>query len=154
MTPIAIGIAQCQRNQGGAGIDGRLEQRGMKAPDGQAVAGGALGIDANDGTGLQRRHDGGIHMPRGAAPAAFDEQRSDASAQPAHQRPLANLRLGDKNGRMAGQHDEDVQPGNVIGDQHAHRRQRIGMVGGVHANGQDGQQLARPAPHFAALSRR
>ena len=43
-----------------AGVDGRLEQRGVKAPQSLPVTGRALGINADHGAFLQCGDDGGI----------------------------------------------------------------------------------------------
>jgi len=56
------------------------------------------------------------------AAAPPQEHRVVGAGQPAHQRPMPDVVLGHEGGRQGGVDHEDVQPGNMVGHQHAARR--------------------------------
>ena len=85
----------------------------------------------------------GAHR-RGAL-AALYVQSANQRAQPAHDRPAADFRLGDES-RGEGRVDhEDVEPGNVIEREHAALGELFRCVLLAHRHRQDREQRSRPA---------
>jgi hypothetical protein len=75
-------------------------------------------------------------------PAAGNENGAGAVAKPAYQRPVANVGFGDEAARTAGIDGEDVQPGNMIGDNQG-RTVRSRTLH-YQPDAADGKQPARP----------
>jgi len=118
----------------------------MKRPQPCAVAGGPFG---------KHRHaialpEGIDHFPTGArrvmAPRSFDEQGSYLHRQPADHRPGAHLGLGNKTHRADRIEQVNIQPGNMVGDEHHARRRRIRHFAlDAEPDVEDGEHAYRPA---------
>jgi len=65
----------------------------------------------------QNRRDLPVDNPRMSAAAAAQKDRVVLGRQPANQRPVPDLFLGDEGCRKHGVDDADIDPGNVVGDQ-------------------------------------
>jgi len=93
-----------------------LERSPAEGARGRSAPGGSLG---EHGDGIASAHrdgqlgDGSRQRPQ-ACPV--DEQRARGSRQPADERPLSDLTLGHQPHRRQGGEREDVDPGQVVGD--------------------------------------
>jgi len=111
-------VAQRHRGRHAMGMHDRLQQRGVERLHFGAVGGRALGKD-RDAVALLQRVVHGVVDARGiVAPRALQEQRSLPGDQPADHGPAPDLRLRDETRRHGAGDDEDVEPGNVIRQQH------------------------------------
>jgi len=125
---------------------GGLEERAVEFQEPVALARGAL-REEPDALALCERV---VHQrvdARGVVAArAADEDRPRFLRQPARQRPVADLALGDE-ARVAQRGDgEDVRPGDVVGGDHravAAVRRRAALA--ADADRQDPQEVLRPA---------
>ena len=93
--------------------------------------------------GIEQGVNFGIHNPGMPATSSAQENRVILLCQPASERPLAYLRLGNEGHRSQGINGENIQPGDVIGDNQAAR----GSIGRLRLklNGKNLQYLVRPA---------
>lgn len=81
-----------------------------------------------------------------AALFAFDKQCAGFLAKPSHQRPGAHFRFGDKTRRTLDIEQVNVQPGNMVGDQHGAARQDFRQIApDCKPDIQDVEKLQRPA---------
>ena len=110
----------------------------------RAVGGGAFGEEGDVPLGVEQRVDLRVDHPGVAAAAAQQEDRVGLRRQPADHRPLPDFGLGDEGERVRGVEREDVEPGDVVGDEQAARNSSRQLR--VEANAEDGEQLPRPAP--------
>lgn len=102
-------------------LDRRLQQRGVEAEQVRAVGGRTLGEDGDILAGAEQRIDLGIDDLGVAAAAAAQEDRVGLRREPADERPGADLGLGDESHGPRRVEDEDVDPGDVVGDDQAAR---------------------------------
>ena len=99
----------------GIGLNGRLDQVGMKGQQIAAIAGGAFrknGHHVAVSHGIGHVFD---HAQRVFAAGAFNVQRARTRGQHADQRPVAHIRLGDKTAVPRCVDDQNVEPRNVVG---------------------------------------
>jgi hypothetical protein len=98
-------------------FNGRLDEVGVKVPEGDAVAGGAFGEHRQDvarAKAVRHLRDDAV----GVAPRlALDVQRAGAVGQRAHKGPAPHIRLGDKTAMARGMHHQDIEPRNMVGHQ-------------------------------------
>eukprot|EP01036_Dinobryon_divergens_P047173 gene47172-63194_t len=123
-----LGVAQQQRLHRRFTGDRGLQQVGVEMQQPVPGAGGAFREDRQRLAPQQR----GIHLVhhahRVALALALDEQRAGALDQPAQQRPVQHVRLGDETRmRRRGLERQDVQPGDVVGDEQRGPRPRLAM---------------------------
>jgi hypothetical protein len=72
-------------------------------------------------------------------------RRPRALGDPAGERPVAHLALGDEAGRAHRLHHEDIEPGDVVrGDHHARTGCGRWVAFEAHGHSHDAQQLGRP----------
>jgi hypothetical protein len=102
-----------------AGFDCGLQQRSVKAEKLRAIGRRAFGKDRYILAGVKQRIDLGVDDFRVLPATASQEDRIGPCRQPADQRPVAYLRLGDEGHRTRGIDGEDIEPRNVIGDDQA-----------------------------------
>lgn len=125
MASRAVGVTQDDGRDGRSGVNGALKEGAMEGQDVMAVAGRSLGEHGNQASFLQMSNQIFSGRLGGAAGTAFDENRIRVRTQPADQRPGAHVVFGDEGGRGQGIDGEDVEEGDVVGDNHAlHRRGR------------------------------
>ena len=152
---IRVEITQTHRNHGHAGIERGLNQVAMKHQQPITLAGGAL---RKDSRAIALRHAGtqGLnHAMHGMPTAPLHKHRTGTGHERAHQRPAGNLGLGHEGCRCDRIDHEDIEPGDVVGQQQtalslslqaAQRRQRLRtrchLLPHLHATGP--QQCARP----------
>jgi len=87
--------------------------------------------------------------------AAFtlDKQRAGLCRQPAQDRPAAHFGFGDKICRAVCQHQERIQPGQMVGGKHHPAGHLRWDTGYAQPDAQCGEQCARPA-HRQSLAKR
>ena len=117
----------------------------MEMQEVRAIGGRSLG---KDGDVIALLEDGAnllVDDPGMAATAAAQENRIVARCQPADQRPVPDLLLGNEGGGQGGIEDEDVDPGNMIGDDQCagHGMPQVGV--------EFDAQCAKEAPREAGL---
>jgi hypothetical protein len=94
-----------------------LQQRCVEVMDDATVARGAFGKD-RDPVSLRECGAHDFVQPPGVTPAgALDEQCAGSFAKDPDERPVANLRFRDESCRARHVDHEDVQPGDVVGDE-------------------------------------
>jgi len=109
-----VQVAQRNRLHCGRGVDGGLEESGMKSLEAAPECGDPFREHRDQRPAPEFRGNCLSSVPGGRALAALDVKRADQGAQPADDRPSAYLRLGDKGGREYRVDDENINPGNVI----------------------------------------
>jgi hypothetical protein len=114
---VRLNVAHCRRMQRRAEGHRGLQQRRVKMMDESTVARGALWKNGNPVSLRQRRaHD--LVQATGVAPAgAFDKKRSGTLAENPHERPASNFRFRNEPRRAHDVDHEDVEPGDVVGNQ-------------------------------------
>src|SRR6266513_3041791 len=105
---------------------------------------GSLGTDCNQRAALEFSSNRLASAPRRGTLAALDVQRADQRAQPTYHRPGANFRFCDESRGEPRVDDEDVEPRDVIEDQHAATGEPFRRVLFANGHGQDGEERARP----------
>ena len=101
------------------------------------------GKDRQPLTGGERLQHLAVRLMGGLAAAALDEHGAGALAEPADQRPLPDIALGDKSGRQQRIDDEDVDEGNMVGGQQS-AFDAGQFAPAIDPDAEQRQQLARP----------
>jgi len=136
-------VGQRQWQNGTAGLDRRLQQGSVKTEQMGSVACRSLRKNGDIHASIQQGIDFCIDYLGVTAAAPAQENGVVFFAQPAKERPLAYLGLGDEGGRSQGMNGEDIEPGDMIGYNQA-TRGRIGRLR-LQANGKNPEYLVRPA---------
>ena len=110
-------VAQRDRHDPGARVDGRLEHRRPERTHRGAAPGRALREDRHGRAAAQGGRDLGDGRREGARPGAVHEDRAGGGGHRADHRPAAHLALGEQPARRHRQDRERVEPGDVVGDQ-------------------------------------
>lgn len=140
---LRVVVRQRQRQHGASGLDRRLQQRRVKAQEVGAVGRRPLGEDRHINAAAEQRVDLSIDHLGVAAAAAAQENGVVARGEPADKRPAADLCLGDEGRRAQRVDHEDIEPGDMVGDDQTARRRVVRLR--VEANAQDVENLLRPA---------
>lgn len=143
-------VGDRQRQYRAAGFNGRLQQGGMKSEQMGSVSGRAFGENGDVPARIEQRVNLGIDHLCMAATAAAQEDRVVPCRQPADEGPVADFGFGDKRRRTQRVDDEDVEPGNVVGDDQA-SRWCVGRCQ-IEAYCEDAECLMRPALFQASPS--
>jgi len=132
--PFAVraGVADRDRLQDRLGLHCALEERPVERIQRAPVGRRPLGEDRDHAAARQRARHAVADAPGVPPVAALDEQRAGALAEPPDDRPVENVVLGDEHRRADGENRHDVEPRDVIGDEHAPRRQARGLVEADH----------------------
>ena len=153
----AIGpvVTERERVERHCGVDRTLKQGGVERQQSVAGGGGAFRKHHQTRTGVQCRMHFAPGVVRRLAAAAFDEHGVVAAAEPADQRPLRDIALGDEARRQQGVEDEDIDEGNVVADQQAVPDAVQAAASRFDMDAEQRQQLPRPdasqsLPHDAA----
>ena len=136
-------VGDGDRLDGMAGFDGRLQQCRMEVQYMAAVGGGAFRENRDVAAGVEQCGDFRIDDFRMATAASAQEHGFVLRREPSDDRPGADFRLRDEGRWAQGVDDENVEPGNVVGDEHAAGLD--GCAGGVHFDTEQRKQLRGPA---------
>lgn len=139
---VRIDVTQGDRYDALCGIGRALQHCAAKRQDCGTIGRRTFGKDGNRIAGYQGRDDRSIQLRRRTSAAPFEKQCLVRGDQPADQRPLAYLGLADESCRAQGRKDEDIEPRNMIGDNHAPARRK--GTRGPQSDIDDAQQPARP----------
>ena len=111
----------------------------MKAEQACAIRGGAFRKERDILARVEQLVDRCIDDPRVAMAAATQKNRIVTCGEPANERPVADLGLGDESRWASGINCENVQPGDVVGNDEVAAR---GVAWrSVEGNRQDAQHL-------------
>lgn len=125
---IQFPVRDSRRQDRPTGGQRRLQQRGVKMQQAAAISRRAFGKERDHPALSQMPGNFFVDDPGVPATAATQEDGVASRRQPAKQRPASDLFLGDEDRRDRRIDDENVNPGNVIGDQQ-HPCCRVGQVG-------------------------
>jgi len=128
--PLAVrtGVADSDRMQHRVGVDRALEERPVEGVQRAAVGGRSFGKHRDQAPGGERLGDPAVDVLRMATAAALDEERAGLRAERTDHRPASDILLGDEHRRAHREDRHHVEPRDVIGDEHAARRQCRGLV--------------------------
>jgi len=140
---IRFPVGNRQRQHRPAGRQRRLQQRGMKMQQAAAIGCRSLGKYGDMLALRQQLGDLGIDDAGVAATSPTQENCIVSRRQGADNRPVPDLFLGHECRRQHGVDHQDVQPGNVVGDQQD-AGSGMGQVG-LQANAENPEQAGRPA---------
>lgn len=138
-----IMVREGDRLHRAAGFHRRLQQRAVEVQQMRTFRRGAFRKNRHVLAGIEQPVDFRIDDSGVTAAAAPQENRIGMRCEPADQRPVAYFGFGDEGHRAGRVERVDVEPGNMVGD-HQAARFGAGQLC-VEANGQDVEQLARPA---------
>jgi len=113
----------------------------MKRQHLRALRGRAFRKDRHQLAGAQLTDDLGARLCCGRARSARQKQRFGMRTQPADQRPVAHVVLGNEGSRPDGIDDEDVEKGDVVGGDEAGEHLAVG----IEPHAQRFEQLPGPA---------
>ena len=113
---VAVNVAQCERLDGQAGIDGAFEQVGVKGQHFSLPACRAFGKEDAAFTCLKVLDQCLQCAFEVACTAAFQKERAGLARKPADHGPVCHVGLGDEVSRYDGIDQENIEPGDMIGD--------------------------------------
>jgi len=150
---VAAGITDRHRMKRGARVQRGLQQRAVKFEHFRSVAGHGFGKNRHRVSRQHRFYHQAI-QPRGVVtPRTLDKQRSRFLAEPADYRPTAHLGLGDKPHRQHRIDGINIEPRNVIADQHERGAVPRRIAVDAQPDGKDTQQACRPVFDFVSPAR-
>jgi len=138
----------------GARVQRGLQQRAVKFEHFRSVAGHGFWKNRHRVSRLHRFHHQAVQPRSVVAPRTLDKQRPRFLAEPADYRPAAHLGLGDKPYWQYRVDGINVEPRDVIGDQHERGTAPRRLAVDAQPDGKNAQQARRPAFGFVSLARR